>query len=284
MKIAYLNNKFLPLEHAKISILDRGFMYGDGIFETMRSYNGIAYLLGRHMNRLFLALDSLRIYPKTTKKKLGKIVHTLLAKNKLKDAYVKVIVTRGKKTESTIAMFALPHTPIPRTVYKNGIKACIAELSINKRSPAAGKKTLNYIVNILSRMDSGKKGFEEAIFVNSDGSVTEATSSNLFIVDGKKIYTPPVKSGILPGITREEIIRLLRRSSRCAVQERSIKKKDLLGADEAFLTNSISEIVPVVKVGSRTIGSGSPGKVTGDIMSLFRASVDRYCFISGKKS
>ena len=293
MKIAYLNNRFLPLRRAKISVLDRGFMYGDGIFETMRSYNGTVYLLERHLDRLFSSLGSLRIDPGITKKKLEKKVHTLLAKNKLKSAYVKIIVTRGTsegllvpsgKTDPTIAMFVLPHAPLPRAVYEKGIRACIAEVNINKGSPADGKKTLNYIANILFRMDSRENGFEDAIFMNSDGSVTEATSSNLFIVDGKKIYTPPVKSGILPGITREEIIRLVRRRSARAIQEKCIKKNDLFDADELFLTNSISEVVPVVKVGGRTIGRGSPGKVTGDIASLFKASVGEYCSIAGKKT
>ncbi|UCD55670.1 MAG: aminotransferase class IV [Candidatus Omnitrophota bacterium] len=282
--MVYLINKFVPLDKAKISILDRGFLYGDGVFETMRAYEGVVFHLEKHIGRLFKSLKMLRIRPGIDKPKMQKIVYKLLDKNKLKDAYIKIIVTRGKSTgllippetrPATLAVYALPYKWHPGNIYKRGIKVFLARPGCNEKSPAAGKKTLNYLDNILCRYEAKKRRFDDAILINTKGFVSEATSSNIFLVKEEKLFTPCLESGCLPGITRDEIIRLAKRFWH-GINEGFIKTDTLYGADEVFLTNSLAEIVPVVRIGNHVIGRGAPGPVTEKLRGLFRDSVNRY--------
>lgn len=290
MKIAYLNKKFIPLDKAKVSMLDRGLLYGDGVFETMRAYNGIVFRLEKHLERLFKSLKAFYIQPKPTKLKIRKIVYTLLKKNKLKDAYMKIIVTRGKNhlatasvatwrptrspkvALSTVAIYTLPYKPLPRNVYERGIKIGISSSILNEKSKITSHKTLNYLQNVLCRDEARKKGFADVVLINTKGSISEATSSNIFLVKRKRLFTPCLKSGTLPGIIRAEIIRISKNT-----KEIFIKTKDLYKADEIFLTNSLSEIVPVVKINNRPIGKGKPGPVTKKLMESLKESVYRYC-------
>ncbi len=285
MSIVYLINRFIPLDKAKISILDRGFLYGDGVFETMRAYEGVVFRLEKHIERLFKSLKALRIRLETDKSKIQKIVYKLLDKNRLKDAYVKIIVTRGKSTgllipsetgRATLAVYALPYKGYPGGVYKRGIKVFLAKTGCNEKSPVAGKKTLNYLDNILCRYEAKKRRFDDAILINTKGFVSEATSSNIFLVKGRKLFTPYLESGCLPGITRNEVIRLVKRLLGHRIKGGFIKAAALYGADEIFLTNSLAEIIPVVRVDNHVIGRGMPGPVTGKLRELFRDSVNRY--------
>lgn len=286
MSIVYLINKFIPLDKAKISILDRGFLYGDGVFETMRAYEGVVFRLEKHIERLFKSLKALRIRLGTDKSKMQKIVYKLLDKNKLKDAYIKIIVTRGKSTgllipsetqpAATLAVYALPYKGHPGGVYKRGIKVFLAKPACNEKSRIAGKKTLNYLDNILCRYEAKKRRFDDAILINTRGFVSEATSSNIFLVKGRKLFTPCLESGCLPGITRNEVIRLVKRLLGHRINRGFIKVAALYGADEIFLTNSLAEIIPVVRVDNHVIGRGMPGPVTEKLRELFRNSVNRY--------
>lgn len=283
MSTAYLNNRLVPLDKAKISILDRGFLYGDGVFETMRSYKGVVFRIEKHIERLFKSLKTLRIRPEINKSRMQKIVYNLLERNGFsasggKDAYIKIAVTRGKsvgllipsgKTRASLAIYALPYKPLPKNIYKKGIKVFLSGARSNERCPITGHKTLNYLSNVLCRYDARKKGFDDAVLINTKGFVSEASSSNIFLVKGKNISTPCLESGILPGITRAEVIRLARKFLKNKVSEMFIKANGLYGADEVFLTNSLAEIIPVVKVDNRIVGRGKPGPVTKKIMELF---------------
>jgi branched-chain amino acid aminotransferase len=275
MKIAYLNNRFLALDKARVPILDRGFQYGDGVFETMRSYNGIVFRLEKHTARLLGSLKALGIRPKVSMAKIQKIVHELLKKNRLKDAYVKIIVTRGGRGP-TLAVYALPYAPLPKDVYEKGIRLCVSRAGFREKSEVTQNKTLNYLRSFLCREEAKKRGFDDAVFVNTGGFVSEASSSNIFLVEGKKIYTPSRESGILPGITREEIISLAAKRLKSKVNENFIKISALYTAGEVFLTNSLAEIVPVVKVEKTPVGNGKPGPVTKKLMELFKISVKKY--------
>ncbi|MBL7158507.1 MAG: aminotransferase class IV [Candidatus Omnitrophica bacterium] len=271
MSTAYLNGKLVPLNKAKISVLDRGFLYGDGAFETMRAREGEIFKLEKHIERLYRALGELSIRIPAKKKKIRNIIYSLLKKNKLKNAYIKVIVTRGetsgllglsKKMRPTLAIYVLPYKPLPSIVYKKGIKACIAKNALNERSKIAGKKTLNYLSNILYRAAAKKKGFDDCVLLDSRGFVSEGTSSNIFVIKKGKLYTPGLKSGCLPGTTRQEVARLADKYFEKKVIETNIAVKMLYTADEIFFTNSLAEIIPVIKIDNIRIGKGRPGRTT----------------------
>ncbi|MFH1380935.1 MAG: aminotransferase class IV [Candidatus Omnitrophota bacterium] len=285
MKTAYLNNKFIPLKEANVSILDRGFLYADGAFETMRASRGIVFQFEAHIKRLKDSLKALHINADIDSKKAGKIIAKLLKKNKLKEAYIKIIVTRGEASgvsilrhnkKPTIAVYALLHKKIPAKIYEKGFKLFISRSKMNAESPIAKRKTLNYLHNILCRYEAEKKGFDEAIFTNTKGFLTEATASNIFLVKNKKLFTPAVSSGILPGITRQEVMRLAKKYLGRKVNERLLKINDLYGADEVFLTNSTMGVMPVVKIGRRFLKTGKPGAITQCLIRHYNNSVREY--------
>src|SRR4030042_4012130 len=292
MKIAYLDDKFVPLDRAKVSILDRGFLYGDGVFETMRSYRGTVFRLEEHVGRLSRALKIIHIDLKLRFSKIEKIIYNWLDRNKLsacdcggKDAYIKIITTRGRssgllappgRTRATFVVYALRYDPPPKRVYEEGIKTVISKEGTNERSVIAGYKTLNYLHNILCRYEAVKKGFEDAVLINTKGFVSEASSSNIFVVKRKELFTPCLKSGCLAGITRNEVTRIAKRILKYKHKESYVKISDLYNADEVFITNSLAEIMPVVKIDNRAIGSGRPGPVTKEVIALYKDSVEEY--------
>jgi len=275
----FLNGKFVALKNAKISILDRGFQYGDGIFETMRAYNGCVFMLMEHINRLFISLKILHIKPPYSKKEFCDLVNKTLCINKLKNAYIKITATRGVASSGidiegflkpTISIYAKPLDAIPKSLYKNGISANFACIEKNEKSFTSKIKSQNYLDNILARAEAKTAGFDEAIFVNSRGYVCEATTSNMFMVKKGVIITPPSTAGLLPGITRKAIIRIIMHFFNNKIYEKNIKPYDLINADEIFLTNSILEIIPVVKLGKTKISCGKPGIFTRLLRVLYK--------------
>ena len=286
MRVAYLNKKFIPLKKAKISMLDRGFLYGDGVFETMRSYSGAVFLLEEHLERLSRSLKRLGIKANMKKPRIKKVVYDLLKKNNLKNAYIKIIVTRGKSSgllvprrpvKPTIAIYVLPYTGLNNKLHEYGVKLGICKTRLNEQSAIVGNKTLNYLDNILCRYDAENKNFDDNIIVNTRGFVSETTSSNIFAVRKNILYTPSLKSGCLPGITRKEILRISRSLLKVKVKETLIKQNSLFKSDEIFISNSLIEILPAKSVGNKIIGEGSPGPVTKELIKLYRASVYKYC-------
>jgi len=283
MNIAYLNNKFVPLDKAKVSVLDGGFLYGDGAFETMRAYNGVVFRPEKHISRLFRSLKALGIRPGASKRKIEKKVRELLKKNRFSgDAYIKVIITRGRRggllfardiSRSFLVIYALKYKAPAKTVYTKGIKVSVSRRGFSRDCPMVEHKTLNYLPNILWRRAAKKHGFDDTILLNTDGFISEASTSNVFIVKGKKIYTPSLRCGILPGITREEVIRLAKKF--LDVSESRISPREAQNADEVFLTNSLAEIVPVVKIGKKPVGKGKPGPLTMELRERFKAVVSK---------
>ena len=286
MRVAYLNKKFIPLKKAKISMLDRGFLYGDGVFETMRSYSGAVFLLEEHLGRLSSSLKRFGIKVNMKKPRIKKIVYDLLRKNNLKDAYIKIIVTRGRSSgllvprrsaKPTVAIYVLPYTGLNNKLHEYGIKLGICKTRLNEQSAIAGNKTLNYLDNILCRHNAQNKNLDDNIIINTQGFVSETTSSNIFAVKKNILYTPSLKSGCLPGIARKEILRISRNLLKVKVKETLIKQNSLFKSDEIFISNSLIEILPAKSVGNKIIGEGSPGPVTKELIKLYRASVYKYC-------
>lgn len=272
MKAAYINGKFVPLDKARVSVLDRGFQYGEGVFETMRAYRGFVFLPGRHLARLKKSLKALGIRKKIPEKKLRKIIPALLKRNNRKDAYVKIIATK-----KTLLIYSLPYKSLPETEYARGYGVRVSRSAINGRNSISGKKTLNYLENVTARARAGEKGFDEAVLTDAEGNVAEATGANIFIFKNGKLVTPRLESGILPGITRGEVLRLAKKILKNRVVEKAVRKSDLYSAEEVFITNSLIEIMPVVRVDRKKIGSGKPGPLTGRLRGLLKESISKNC-------
>jgi len=275
----WINGNMVPYEKACIPVFDRGFLYGDSVFETMRSYAGVIFRLDEHLERLLRSLKSLGINAPYSKKQMAGEACRCLKMNRLKGASIRLSVTRGR-TEPGIdcdgpcrantVMIARRFEGYPEWMSRSGIKCRISDIRQNEYSPVSGMKTGNFLNYVLARSDAKKNGADEAILLNTKGYVTEAAVSNIFIVRKETLLTPSVGSGIIPGITRAVIISIAKRL-KIKTEERSVHPKELTSADELFLTNSLAEVIPVVKIDSRVIGKGKPG----DITKLLRISYQK---------
>jgi branched-chain amino acid aminotransferase len=277
----WINDKFVDTKYATVSVFDRGFLFGDGLFETMRSYGGRVFRMRDHMDRLFRSFRVMRMKLPYSVQYLEDTVYATLAINKLKDAYIRLTVTRGagkfglavkEEFNPNVVIAAREFTESPEHVYSRGISAGIVNIRQNELSPVCGVKSLNFLNYILARFEAKDGGFEDAIIKNTKGYIAEGATSNVFIVTGKELITPSVESGILPGITRKVVIEVARQS-RIRVREEFISERELLDADEVFLTNSLVELMPVVRIGGRRIGRGHPGHVTASLRSAYKKQV-----------
>ena len=273
--IVFLNNKFLPRDKAKVSVFDRGFIYGDGVFETIRSYNGKVFAFDLHFIRLSEGIKALAIPIMLKEDYLLSCIKELLRRNNLNntDANIRITVTRGtdygslapsKSLKPTLAITAKPFNPKIKDYQLKGVKA----IFLNYKRPLPQIKSLNLLPNITGIIEAKKIKAQEGIFTNGD-KILEGTITSIFISDGKGIKTPPIKDGILPGITRMLVIELAKAQG-IKVSEVSLTRKDLKKCKEAFLTNSIMEIVPLVKIEDKLIGSGSPGTLTRRLQEMYK--------------
>ncbi|MDD5496280.1 MAG: aminotransferase class IV [Candidatus Omnitrophica bacterium] len=278
----WMNGKLLDEDKAKIPVYDRGFMYGDGLFETMRSYSGNIFRLDDHINRLLRSMKLFKMRSLYGSGYYKKIVNDTLKANALSDAYVKLIVTRGEgrfgiahkdSFKPNTVIVAKHFEGYPDWAFRNGLSAKVTGIQ-NDRSMIAGVKSLNYLPYILARLEAQGRGFDEAILTNTGGCVTEAATSNIFLVKGKSLITPSIDSGILPGITRKVIIDIAQ-GLPMKVEERAVSVRELFKADELFLTNSLAEVLPVTRVDSKRVGRGLPGKVTGTLHASYRRRVNK---------
>ena len=284
MQKVFLNGKFVPLKNAKVSIFDRGFLYGDGVFETMRSYNGRVFMLKEHIDRLTIALKILKIKIPYNKIVLSKLVQKSVQINKAHNAYVKLLVARGvgstgidlaPNQKPTITIYTKKlNEVVYDKIRKKGLQVKFACISKNENSFTSRIKNLNYLNNILARQEAREAGFDEAIFLNTKGFVAEAATSNIFMIKNGKVFTPPPTSGLLPGITRHAVIGIIKKYTKNKLYEKNVTPTILLNADELFLTNSGFEIIPVVKVGNTKIGKGKPGPFTKFIHALYKTEVE----------
>jgi branched-chain amino acid aminotransferase len=278
MKKIWINGKLVGADKAKVSIYDRGFMYGDGVFETMRGYAGKVFKIDQHLDRLFRSLDAIKIEHKYSKKYLKDAVYKTLRANGLSSAYIKLAVTRGEgrfgvsyedKFLPNVVITAKDFEGYPAWMFDMGLSANITGIQ-NEVSITSRIKTLNYLPYILARFDAKERGFDEAILTNTKSYITEAANSNIFIVKNDALVTPSLASGILPGIARGVIIEIAKKL-KMRVKEKLVTRRELLGADEVFLTNSLAEVLPVTKVDSKPIGAG----FVGDITKLLRISYQK---------
>lgn len=278
MKVC-INGKFINIDDAKISVFDRGFLYGDGIFETMRSYAGKVFKIGEHLERLFASLKIMKIKSPYTKKYFADCIYRSLKINKLKGAYIRLTITRGEgrfglsfndNFRPNVVIVTKEFGEYPEAVYRRGISAKVVKMRQNEYSPVSKIKSLNFLNYILARLDAKLEGCDEAILANTKGSIAEGATSNIFLVKGDNLITPSEDAGILSGITRAVIIGIAKRL-RFKVKEKPISYRELLGADEVFLTNSLVEVLPVTNINAKKIGQGS----VGDITKLLRISYQK---------
>jgi branched-chain amino acid aminotransferase len=282
MQKIWINGKFVDPDKAKVSVFDRGFMYGDGVFETMRSYAGRIFKLDRHLDRLFRSLNTLKINHKYSKKYLQEAIYKTLKANKLSSAYIKLAVTRGEgrfgisykdKFRPNVVITAKDFEGYPPWMFDIGLSANITGVQ-NEESITSHIKTLNYLPYILARFDAKNMGFDEAILTNTKGYITEGATSNIFIVKNNRLITPSENSGILPGITRGVIIEIAKKL-KMSVKEKLVTRRELFNADEIFLINSLAEVLPVTKVDSKRIGAGTVGDITKLLRISYQKSVIR---------
>ncbi|MFH1710575.1 MAG: aminotransferase class IV [bacterium] len=270
---AWFNGKLMPKNNVRIDPLDRGFMYGDGVFESLRTYNGRPFMLDEHLKRLYKATKLLHIKALDLK---SAVLRTLKADGH-KESYIKIMITRGVAaghgldpknviSKPTILITADKLKGYPPATYLKGWSAIITD--IKRGDTLANTKTLNYANNILAKFEASERNASEAIMLTCDGFLAEGTVSNLFFVKHGILYTPSLKSGILNGITRALAIKLAKKS-KIEVIEGYFGKEKLYSADECFITFSGGGIVPIVKVDNKKIGNGRPGMVTGRLMEAY---------------
>jgi len=278
MKI-YLNGQLVSKENAKISIFDHGLLYGDGVFEGIRSYDSLIFKMKEHIDRLYNSADAIKlVIPMTKTKMIAAVIKTLKA-NKLRDAYIRLVVTRGpgdlgldprKCSRPTVFIITDKIALYPKEFYEHGLELVIVSTNRNLVEALDPRiKSLNYLNNILAKNEAIEAGTEEAIMLTHEGYVAECTGDNIFIVKDGQVRTPPVDIGALDGITKNAVIDLCEETG-LPFQETLMKKDDLYEADEVFLTGTAAEIVPVIKIDSRRIGNGKPGKMTLRLIELFR--------------
>ncbi|MDD2689744.1 MAG: branched-chain-amino-acid transaminase [Candidatus Omnitrophica bacterium] len=279
MKV-YINGKFYDKENAKISVFDHGLLYGDGVFEGIRSYSRLVFKLREHIERLFESAQSIMLSMPMTKEEIVKAVILTLKQNNLNDAYIRLIVTRGEgdlgldprkcRGKSTVIIIADRIALYPDKFYKEGLK--IITVPTVRNLPEALNpqiKSLNYLNNILAKMEAVNAGFDEAIMLDALGYVAECTGDNIFIVKRNHLYTPPQCMGTLRGITRDTVLEIARKN-KIPVHEHVITRHEVYISDECFLTGTAAQIIPVVMVDSRTIGTGKPGKITLNLIKKFK--------------
>jgi branched-chain amino acid aminotransferase len=286
-EIIYLNGRLIPRFEAKLSPFDHGFLYGYGLFETMRAYQGYIFRLDSHLTRLRCSAESIGLTHSILTTDEGKqslkaaCVATMEA-NELRNARIRLTVSAGEGDMTpdpgtcpspTILITAQNLVPLPPEKYETGFKAVISFLRRNSQSPLSRLKSTCYMENILARTAARAAGYDEAIFLNEQGYLAEGSSTNIFLVSNGELITPCFESGVLPGITRDAVLEIAR-TSNIKATERWVQLNELIEAQEAFVTNSILELMPLVSVESRPIGSGKPGKLTGDLLFAYRKLVD----------
>ncbi|RJS69763.1 branched-chain-amino-acid transaminase [Candidatus Bathyarchaeota archaeon] len=280
--LVYIDGKYYPKSQAKISVYDHGLLYGDGVFEGIRAYNGVVFKLREHIDRLYRSARVIMLEIPLTKEEMINAVLETLRKNNLHDAYIRLIVTRGvgdlgldprKCPKPTVIIITDVIKLHSKEAKERGIRALIVWV---KRDPVDATshevKSLNYMNSILGKIEANVAGFDEAICLDKNGHISEGIAENIFIVKNGKIITPPTSTGALVGITRDVIMKLAEKLGYKAV-EANITPTDLFTADEAFFTGTAAEVVPIVEVNKRKIGDGKPGPITKRLMQEFEKIV-----------
>jgi len=278
----YVDGEFYPKSQAKISVFDHGLLYGDGVFEGIRAYNGVVFKLEEHVDRLFQSAHVMTLQIPLTKEQTAKAVVETLRKNKMKDAYIRLVVTRGvgdlgldprKCPKATVIIITGAIVLHGNEAKTKGITALISWV---RRHPVDATsheiKSLNYLNSVMAKIEANSAGVDEAICLDKGGFVSEGVGENIFIVKNGKLLTPPVCSGALPGITAQVVAKIAQKLG-YELSESNLTPYQLFNADEAFFTGTAAEIVPIREVNKRQIGNGSPGPVTKKLIAGFQKVV-----------
>jgi len=280
--LVYVDGRFVPKSKAAISVFDHGLLYGDGVFEGIRAYGGYVFKLEEHLDRLYASAHSLMLEVPLDRDRMRAAVIETLKRNSARDAYIRLVVTRGvgdlgvdprKCSRSTVFIIVGSIAVIPKEAVERGLRAMITWV---RRDPVDGTshevKSLNYLNSILAKLEANVYGVDEAIFLSPQGYICEGTAENVFLVEGKEIWTPPAHTGALPGITQASVTEVAERLG-YRVVEKLITAHQLFNADEIFFTGTGAEIMPVTEVNGRRIGGGKPGKVTARLARGFHEYV-----------
>jgi branched-chain amino acid aminotransferase len=278
----FLGGQFVKKEDAVISVYDHGFLYGDGVFEGIRVYSGNVFRLDAHLKRLYESAQSIMLQIPYTQEEMTQLIVETIRKNQLESAYIRVVVSRGKGNlgldpssclNPNVIIIAEELAMFPKEFYEHGIK--IASVASRRNRPdvlSPQVKSLNYLNNILVKLEANQAGVQEALMLNDQGYVTEGSADNIFIVKNGIVYTPPVYLGALEGITRNAILDVARAQG-FEVRETPFTRHDVYVADEVFLTGTAVEVIAVVEVDGRIIKDGKPGNVTNQLLEEFRRIV-----------
>ncbi len=287
-EIVYLNGSLVPRAEAKISVFDHAFLYGYGLYETMRAYNGKIFLLERHVKRMRSAAETIGLAKKLAGIDLVKACKETLEANGLKDARLRITISNGESDVTpwadnsgipNVVVTARAYTPFNAAKYNEGFRVGIASERRCRQSVVATMKSVNHLSSVMARMEATALGLDEALLLNDEGNIAEGGGCNVFFVGAGTLMTSPLDSGILPGVTREVVIEIAGEMG-IKVKETAIKPGDLKRFDEAFVTNAMIEIMPVTAVrdaGGRMLytGSGKPGGTTRRLMAAYREKVEK---------
>ena len=283
----FLNDGIVPDTEAKVSVFDHGFLYGDGIYETMRAYRGCVFMIERHLERLRRSASLIRL-GLPGEGEVAKAVRETIAANDLSEAYVRVTVSRGAGPigldpdlckKPTLVVVAERFREYPAAFYQEGMKVTLAATRRNLREAInPGIKSLNFLNNILAKIEAKDRGADEAFMLNAEGFLAEGTVCNIFFARNGTLCTPSVEAGILDGITREIVVGLAGKNG-ITVREGLFRPSDLMQADEVFITNTTAEVMPVGRVDDRTFVAG---EIAGRLRSLYRNEVEDYLIRHGK--
>ena len=275
-----MDGRYFNERDAKVSVFDHGLLYGDGVFEGIRIYNGRVFKLKEHIDRLFYSAKAILLKLPMSHAQLMRATVETCRKNKLRDGYIRLLVTRGVGTlglnpkrckKPSVIIIADKIQVYPPALYARGMEIVTVPTTRNLHSavnPAI--KSLNYLNNILAKIEANNAGVEEAVMLNADGFVAECTADNLFIVKAGRLLTPPLSAGALYGITRHTVMEIAQQAG-YVVREPNLTRYDLFNADECFLTGTGAEIIPVVKIDGRVIGRGKPGPITRKLVKQYHA-------------
>ncbi len=277
MKI-YIDGQFYDKENAKVSVFDHGLLYGDGVFEGIRFYNGRVFRLEEHIARLFDSAKAICLEIGMTVEEVSEALLETIRQNNLQDGYVRLVVTRGSGDlglnpalcpKATVFIIASKITLYPQDKYENGLHVVTcATRRIPHGALSPMVKSLNYLNNILAKIEAQQAGAGEGLMLNEQGYVAECTGDNIFTVKNGRIFTPPISSGALAGVTRSVVFELAAGLG-IALSEPEMTRYDIFTADECFLTGTAAEVIPVVRLDNRVIGNGSPGPVTKRLIAAF---------------
>jgi branched-chain amino acid aminotransferase len=271
----YLDGAYLPSAEAKVAADDAGLLHGRGLFETFRARRGVVYLLERHFDRLETGAKILGIVLSHTLADLRAAVRMLTERCGLEDARVRLTLTAGSASgRPSLLIQARAATDYPQRLYERGMSAFVARVRRNETSPLTRVKSLNYLDSLLAREQARRADLDEALFLNTRGHLADGSATNVFLVRDGELFTPPVEDGALPGITRGAVLELAR-AARIDAREMSLTLDDLRHAEEAFLTNAVAGLLPLVAVDGAKVGSGRPGPLTRRLSELYEAAASK---------